>query len=56
MMKMHESNPNEIDFLKADDVVSATECTGITPTPPEDSSQSDSYANVYPIPKQKPQQ
>ena len=41
------------DFLdKEDSVASSTECTGLTPTPPTDFSQANSYTNLYPIPMQ----
>lgn len=33
------------------DVASATECTGLIPTPPADEAQAQSYAQLYPIPQ-----
>ena len=35
----------------AEDVVSATECTGLIMAPPEDEAQAKAYADLYPIPK-----
>ncbi len=37
-------------------VASATECTGLIPTPPVDKSEADSYTDIYhvPVPKTQP--
>lgn len=43
----------EFDILnKNNTVVSATECTGLMPTPPCDMSEADSYTDIYVVPKQ----
>ena len=36
---------------KIDSVASATECTGLMPTPPENEEEADSYNDIYVIPK-----
>ena len=33
------------------DVASATECTGLMPTPPADDAQAESYTELYPVPQ-----
>ena len=33
------------------DVASATECTGLMPTPPADDAQAESYTELYPVPR-----
>jgi hypothetical protein len=35
----------------ANNVVSGTECTGLVPTPPESDPESESYTELYTIPK-----
>lgn len=37
-------------FLDIDNVSSATECTGLMPTPPQDQAEADFYTDLYPIP------
>lgn len=33
------------------DVASATECTGLMPTPPANQAEAESYTDLYPIPQ-----
>lgn len=33
------------------DVASATECTGLMPTPPANEAEAESYTELYPIPQ-----
>ena len=41
-----------IDILsKQNGVVSANECTGMMPTPPEDYDEAEAYNEIYVIPK-----
>jgi hypothetical protein len=37
-------------FFDIDDVVSATECTGLIPTPPRSESEAESYTDIYLVP------
>lgn len=56
---MKEKNKNkkscpskaEDDFLDFDTVASATECTGLIPTPPASEAEAESYADMYAVPK-----
>ena len=41
-------------FFKTNNVVCATECTGLIQGMPVDDSETDSYEDLYPIPKQQP--
>jgi hypothetical protein len=43
----------DLDLIDSctDNVVSNTECTGLIPTPPEDEPGSESYTELYTIPK-----
>jgi hypothetical protein len=42
-------------FFDQEQVVSATECTGLIPTPPQSAEQAESYAQLYHIPQSKDQ-
>ena len=46
----------EIDafYFDPDEVVSATECTGLTPVPPASRAEAEAYAELYPIPEPDP--
>lgn len=33
------------------DVASATECTGLMPTPPANDAEAESYTELYPVPR-----
>ncbi len=51
------NNLDEQDYFfdvnnRTDNVASATECTGLMPIPPEDDDESESYNQIYIIPKQ----
>lgn len=39
------------DIEDFDTVVSASECTGLIPTPPVNEAQAESYTDIYAIPK-----
>lgn len=39
------------DVLDIENVVSATECTGLMPTPPHDEAEVESYTQLYDIPQ-----
>ena len=43
----------EDDFFDYDTVASATECTGLMPTPPLTKRAVDSYAEIYDVPLAK---
>lgn len=38
-------------FFDIDQVASATECTGLIPTPPLSEEEAESYTDIYTIPK-----
>lgn len=38
-------------FMDRDIVASATECTGLIPTPPLSEEEAESYSDIYDIPK-----
>jgi hypothetical protein len=50
---MNTQNDNSQDdlFFDLDDIASATECTGLIPTPPESEAEAESYTQLYSIPK-----
>ncbi|RPF43342.1 hypothetical protein EDD70_2305 [Hydrogenoanaerobacterium saccharovorans] len=39
------------DFFDFDTIASATECTGLIPTPPLSDEEAESYTDIYSIPK-----
>lgn len=41
------------DVLDIESTVSATECTGLMPTPPVDDAAAESYTQLYDIPQTK---
>jgi hypothetical protein len=41
------------DFFDIETVVSSTECTGLIPTPPLSVAESESYTEIYDIPRPK---
>lgn len=43
----------ETGILNAENVASATECTGLIPSAPADEHEMDSYASLYSIPNTK---
>ncbi len=49
-MADNKDNISEIDFLNT---VSTTECTGLTPTIPEDITEAESYNDIYRVPVKK---
>ncbi|WBY64872.1 MAG: hypothetical protein ACFWUD_09385 [Thermocaproicibacter melissae] len=52
-MAPKENKNFDLDLIDSctDNVVSGTECTGLIPTPPEDEPESESYTELYTIPK-----
>ncbi len=40
-------------FFDQEQIVSATECTGLIPTPAQSADQAESYAQLYHIPQSK---
>ena len=53
-LKNKEETSYVDDILnKIDSVASATECTGLMPTPPENEAEEDSYNEIYVIPKRE---
>lgn len=50
--KNYEYEEIEYDaFADTNAVVSATECTGLMYSPPEDEYEAESYSNIYSVPK-----
>ncbi len=43
--------PDDDPFLNPDTIASATECTGLIPTPPLSDDEVESYGDIYRIPK-----
>lgn len=43
--------PSESDLCDTDNVASATECTGLIPTPPITKEEAESYTEIYSIPQ-----
>ena len=51
-LKNNKSSDYADDVMnKIDSVASATECTGLMPTPPENEEEAESYNDIYVIPK-----
>lgn len=53
-----ETKYHEFDFIDDDDYVSldissATECTGMVPTPPLTDAEVEGYSDVYSVPQKK---
>ncbi len=47
-----KQTPDEELFLEDTSIISsATECTGLIPTPPVNSAEAESYTELYPIPE-----
>lgn len=42
-------------FFEIDSVSSATECTGLMPTPPANQAEADFYTDLYAVPTPAPQ-
>ncbi len=51
-MDKNNNKETEIDFLKENDVVSSTECTGLIQGFPDCDEEMDSYRSIYKIPRQ----
>ena len=52
--KVKEETSFALDLLNDESgVVSATECTGLMPTPPQNSDEAQSYSEIYVVPKVK---
>lgn len=48
------SDPNfdeDLFYAYTNDVASATECTGLMPTPPITTGEAESYSDIYPVPE-----
>lgn len=45
--------PSEDKLIDSDNVASATECTGLIPTPPISEEEAESYTEIYNIPQPK---
>ncbi len=54
MDKMQEKRDRSLDFLDGCQVASARECTGLIQGMPTDEGETESYADLYPIPEQQP--
>ena len=51
-LKIKKEDSYADDVLnKIDSVASATECTGLMPTPPETEEEAESYNEIYVVPK-----
>ena len=51
-LKIKKEDSYADDVLnKIDSVASATECTGLMPTPPENEEEAESYNEIYVVPK-----
>lgn len=46
-MKKDRQNPKDDPFYQVQKVASATECTGLIPTLPQDQAQDTHYAQLY---------
>ena len=49
----YDSSDDEELFNNLFDVASATECTGLMPTPPLNEAEAESYSKIYDIPLTK---
>lgn len=45
--------PSEDRLIDSENVASATECTGLIPTPPISEEEAESYTKIYNIPQPK---
>lgn len=48
---LHLRMPSEEELFDSDNVASATECTGLIPTPPISEEEAESYTEIYNIPQ-----